>query len=404
MANELIHASVGTVCTQAEFEAVGLHVCNSQATGDLLYASSASQLSRLAIGAVDTVLTCNGSVPSWSATPILNTAIAKGTWTASGTWTIPAVTLSGHITGANYNIGTITTLTFLPDNSSIIASASNGGLRFSGSSAMGPGGLIFLYGGTHAAKPGYIEFYTNNAAASGSVTRLTFGNGTTAVATWAAVTQVGFVLGGNMTVTGYALDAGTGSAQINTTGANFGLVILSTQDGATGARLVLQTNSASPAVDDLIAESAFVGNTSTAASVAYGSHRCYLTNVTNGAETAKFHWSLRNGAAENLAMALTGAGVLSVDLSGSGGAAQVDLFDNYDDALVLKQGIQQNNRELLADIGVLERKNTGSGYMMKLQPMVRLLAGGIYQSRAMIDQMQTKIELLESKLKLLGAG
>jgi len=52
-----------------------------------------------------------------------------------------------------------------------------------------------------------------------------------------------------------------------------------------------------------------------------------------------------------------------------------------------RQGIQQNNRELLADIGVLSRKDTGSGYMMKIQPMVRLLAGGIYQTRARIDEL-----------------
>jgi len=107
MANELAHGSVGTTMTQAEFEAVGLHVLNSQATGDLIYASSSSQLSRLAIGAADTVLTCNGTVPSWSATPILNTAVAKGTWTASGTWTIPAVTLGGTVTinGRVFNAG-----------------------------------------------------------------------------------------------------------------------------------------------------------------------------------------------------------------------------------------------------------------------------------------------------------
>ncbi len=37
MSGELIHTSAGTTLTQAEFEAVGLHICNSQATGDLIY-------------------------------------------------------------------------------------------------------------------------------------------------------------------------------------------------------------------------------------------------------------------------------------------------------------------------------------------------------------------------------
>jgi len=97
LAGELVHSSAGATLTQAEFEAVGLHVCNNQATGDLIYASSASQFSRLAIGAADTVLTCDGSVPSWSATPILNNAIGKGTWTASGTWRLPAHQVGGQL-------------------------------------------------------------------------------------------------------------------------------------------------------------------------------------------------------------------------------------------------------------------------------------------------------------------
>ena len=47
MANEFRHGSVGTELTQAEWEAVGTHILNSQATGDIIYASSSSQLSRL---------------------------------------------------------------------------------------------------------------------------------------------------------------------------------------------------------------------------------------------------------------------------------------------------------------------------------------------------------------------
>ena len=66
MANEFGHSSVGTSMTQAEFEAVGLHVCNLQATGDLIYASSATQLSRLGIGSTGQVLTIAGGIPAWS--------------------------------------------------------------------------------------------------------------------------------------------------------------------------------------------------------------------------------------------------------------------------------------------------------------------------------------------------
>ena len=47
MADELKHLTVGTILSQAEYEAIGGHVFDSQAQGDILYASSTSQLSRL---------------------------------------------------------------------------------------------------------------------------------------------------------------------------------------------------------------------------------------------------------------------------------------------------------------------------------------------------------------------
>lgn len=67
MANEFVHGTVGTELTQAEFEAIGLHVLNSQATGDVIYASSATQLTRLGIGSAAQVLTVTGGVPAWAA-------------------------------------------------------------------------------------------------------------------------------------------------------------------------------------------------------------------------------------------------------------------------------------------------------------------------------------------------
>jgi len=71
MANELVHATVGTTMTQLEFEAVGLHVLNSQATGDLIYASSASQLTRLGIGSTNAFLVVTGGIPAWSTEPVV---------------------------------------------------------------------------------------------------------------------------------------------------------------------------------------------------------------------------------------------------------------------------------------------------------------------------------------------
>ena len=68
MANEFKHVSVGTEITQAEFESTSGHVFNSQATGDIMYASSSSQLTRLGIGSTNAILTVTGGVPAWDTT------------------------------------------------------------------------------------------------------------------------------------------------------------------------------------------------------------------------------------------------------------------------------------------------------------------------------------------------
>ena len=68
MANEFKHLSVGGEISQAEYEAVGGHVLASQAIGDIIYATSTSQLSRLGIGSTGAVLTVTGGIPAWDTT------------------------------------------------------------------------------------------------------------------------------------------------------------------------------------------------------------------------------------------------------------------------------------------------------------------------------------------------
>ena len=69
MANEFKHVAVGTELTQAEYEGTSSHVFNDQAAGDIVYASSTSQLSRLGIGTAGKVLHVNSgaSAPEWTA-------------------------------------------------------------------------------------------------------------------------------------------------------------------------------------------------------------------------------------------------------------------------------------------------------------------------------------------------
>jgi hypothetical protein len=69
MADELKHKDPGGELTQAEFIATDGHAFDSQATGDILYASSATVLSRLAKSATSTQYLANtgtSNVPQWN--------------------------------------------------------------------------------------------------------------------------------------------------------------------------------------------------------------------------------------------------------------------------------------------------------------------------------------------------
>ena len=77
MANELRHADVGIAISKAEWEAVDTHKFNNQAAGDIPYASSTSQLSRLGIGSAKQILSVNsaGTAPEWVSSPAVVTAL-----------------------------------------------------------------------------------------------------------------------------------------------------------------------------------------------------------------------------------------------------------------------------------------------------------------------------------------
>jgi hypothetical protein len=95
MANELRHGSVGTALSQAEWEAVGTHILNSQATGDIIYAASSSQLSRLGKATDGNILQLASGLPAWTASP----TIGSTSW-ANAT----------HAHAASNSGGTLTTL------------------------------------------------------------------------------------------------------------------------------------------------------------------------------------------------------------------------------------------------------------------------------------------------------
>ena len=108
MANEFQHLSVGTSLTQAEFEATDGtgHILNSQATGDIIYASSSSVLSRLGVGATNNTLQVVGGVPAWVASPtFVNVTLTSfaSNWTNAGR----TVADAGILTTVDINGGTL---------------------------------------------------------------------------------------------------------------------------------------------------------------------------------------------------------------------------------------------------------------------------------------------------------
>ena len=68
--------SLATQLTQAEFDKITAHHLESQATGDIIYASSGTQLEGLGIGTEGQPLTVAGGVPTWGGGQIAFPAVA----------------------------------------------------------------------------------------------------------------------------------------------------------------------------------------------------------------------------------------------------------------------------------------------------------------------------------------
>jgi len=118
-----------------------------------------------------------------------------------------------------------------------------------------------------------------------------------------------FTLGGNMTVTGYAFDAGSGNAQINTTGGEVGLIVQSTQDTASPAVLTLRAVSASPALWDFISGIYAQGKNDNAETLTYGKILSRMSAITDGTESGRWEFYQLNAGSEAFTAYLEGDGV-----------------------------------------------------------------------------------------------
>jgi hypothetical protein len=122
-------------------------------------------------------------------------------------------------------------------------------------------------------------------------------------------------------------------------------------------------------------------------------------------------WRIRHEADDNILywdndttgsfvaqMKLTTAGGLSVNADIGTGDDPVALFDDYNDPMEIKNIIQQRKYDRGVELGIYEKDK--NNYMMKLQPMVRLLGGGIYQLYDKIKKLEEKILAMENKIAM----
>lgn len=231
-------------------------------------------------------------------------------------------------------------------------------------------------------------------------------NASVAKGTWTASgiwTLPALTLGGTLTLNSQILDAGSGYAQINTTSTQL-LRLEATSTGASGVGITCLHDSSSPAVDDVVAYFNFQGRDSAANIETYGSLYCKIVNKTVGSEEAKYEFRLRDSGAENLAFYLTGAGEGFFDLAGSGDALPT-VFDEYDDAKQL-QLASQGQIDVLIKMGVAQKVEGHKGYMLSQNKFNWVLAGGIYQTRQMLEdgfkELNTRLTKLELALPLGG--
>ncbi len=168
MANEFGHISIGASLTQAEFELITLHQFDSQATGDIAYASSGTQLSRLGIGATDTILSVQGGVPTWR-TPANILTDLTGQAGAAFSWNSQNLTSVGTI-----GCGAITTtavLTLTAPDPAIKRTVNNSYMKITGGT-LNDAAMIVLFGGDNA-NAGGLDIFTPIANGT-PTTRLSF--------------------------------------------------------------------------------------------------------------------------------------------------------------------------------------------------------------------------------------
>lgn len=209
----------------------------------------------------------------------------------------------------------------------------------------------------------------------------------------------------------------TGSTVFQATQASTGSVVTlkNTNAGATGAVIDFQHDSASPADNDVIVRIRFIGDDANGTAETGTTLDCIVSTAASGDYSTKFGFYTMQNDAQNEAMRILSTGQIQVDVASAiaGTTGTADVFDEHDDVAVLSQwNLDPQSRlrfmESLEAIGqqtgtkIVERKDTGSGWMMNLQSMQFLTVGAVNQLNRKLEsavaQFGERLQLLERAL------
>jgi len=200
-------------------------------------------------------------------------------------------------------------------------------------------------------------------------------------------------LAGTLTLNGQAFDAGSGDAQVNTTGSARGLLLKGT-NATHGPGMIFQQEHTTPDLNSIVGIIRYFAYDHAGPPVlqTIAQMEVIHSNIGNGTEEVIWKWTSFAAGAANLAMTLSGAGEVAGDLA----YAEFDEFGGkpLDDVMLMVK----SQLPALQEIGVIAPKDTGSGYMLNFQKAIYLGWGGIRQNRAKIDNLEERLSRMELAL------